>query len=116
MPLAPGRQQACGMKKTIVSFIGALALLAPAPASAAARVLDLASPGTTEAATFVGVSADGSRVFSESFEPLVAEDTDSSVDVDQLAGGTPTLLADRQKAGPDEEKSAAYEHASADGS
>src|SRR4051812_45469884 len=115
MPHAAGRQQACGMKKTIVSFIGALALLAPATGSAADRVLDLASPGTTQAATFVGVSADGSRVFIESFEQLVAEDTDSSVDVYQLAGGTPTLLSDRQKAGPDEEKPATFEHTSADG-
>src|SRR4051812_37829930 len=116
MPHAAGRQQACGMKKTIVSVIGALALLAPATATAADRVLDIVSVGTTQAATFVGVSADGSRVFIESFEPLVAEDTDAQVDVYQLAGGTPTLLSDRQKAGPDEEKPATFEHASADGS
>src|SRR3954469_8397258 len=107
MPVAADRQQACGMKKTIAVAAGALAFLLTSmggTATAADRVLDIASVGTTQAATFVGVSADGSRVFIESFEPLVAEDTDTSVDVYQLAGGTPTLLSDRQKPGPDEEK------------
>ena len=44
-------------------------------------------------ASFRGTSDDGSRVFIETAEPLVASDTDSRIDVYERAGGATTLLS-----------------------
>jgi hypothetical protein len=44
-------------------------------------------------ADFVGASTDGSKVFFETSEKLLAADTDSNVDVYQRSGGTTTLLS-----------------------
>jgi hypothetical protein len=44
-------------------------------------------------ASFAGASSDGSDVFFETAEPLVAADTDTSPDVYERAGGTTTLIS-----------------------
>jgi Tol biopolymer transport system component len=59
---------------------------------------------------------DVTRVFFRPTEPLLAADTDSSQDIYERAGGVTTLLSDRQKAGPDEEKTINAQAHSEDGS
>ena len=44
-------------------------------------------------ASFIGASADASRVFFETSEPLVAADTDGAVDVYEREGGATTLVS-----------------------
>jgi hypothetical protein len=53
----------------------------------------VSAPGTGNfAASWEGNSSDGSRVFFETREPLVAGDTDSSIDVYERSGGTSKLV------------------------
>jgi hypothetical protein len=66
------------------------------------------------AASFKGASADGSRVFLETSEPLTTGDTDSNVDVYQRSAGTTTLLS-TGPAGGNGAKDAYFEGASTDG-
>src|SRR5436190_1162356 len=67
----------------IVSLLAAGALAAGGPAGSSA-VFD----------AFVdGVSADGSRVFFRTFEPMVSADTDMQMDTYERAGGQTTLLS-----------------------
>jgi hypothetical protein len=47
----------------------------------------------SQGASFRGASSDGSRVFVETEETLVASDTDSSVDVYERSGGSTTLAS-----------------------
>jgi hypothetical protein len=66
-------------------------------------------------AFFNGSSQDGSRVFFDTTEPLVSQDTDSSTDVYERAGGATTLIS----TGPGGGNGAffsAFQGASADGS
>ena len=65
-------------------------------------------------ALFRGVSTDGSRVFFESFERLVADDTDASSDIYERSGGQTTLLS-TGPAGGNGEIEADFYGASADG-
>jgi len=80
------------------------------------RVTTGPAGGNAEKSAFwVGSSEDGSRVFFDTQEPLVAQDTDSSTDIYQRAGGSTTLLS----TGPDGGNGAffsAFQGASADGS
>jgi hypothetical protein len=66
-------------------------------------------------ATFRGSSADGTRVFFTTSEPLVAGDTDSSGDVYERAGGVTTLLS-TGTAGGNGANDASFRGASSDGS
>jgi hypothetical protein len=63
---------------------------------------------------FGGVSADGTRVFFETDEKLVAADTDAFYDVYQRAGGTTTLIS-TGPAGGNGNFDAGYRDVSADG-
>jgi hypothetical protein len=51
------------------------------------------SSGAAKAASFKRVSSDGSKVFFESSENLVAADTDGFTDVYERSGGTTTLIS-----------------------
>jgi hypothetical protein len=62
-----------------------------------------------------GNSADGSRVFWTTTEPLLSTDADDEFDVYERAGTTTTLVSDRAQAGADADKSATFEGASLDG-
>src|SRR5687767_5600456 len=66
-------------------------------------------------ATFRGASSDGTRIFVETAEPLVAADGDAVQDVYERSGGTTKLVSDRVRAGADSGDSASYAGASADG-
>ncbi len=81
-------------------------------------VSDRVQPGADAAvaALFGGASADGTRVFFNTTEPLVAADGDATYDVYQHAGGQTTLLSDRVQAGADAAEHASFRGASADGS
>ena len=75
-----------------------------------------AKKAVAEEAEYAGGSSDGSRVFFETAEPLVAGDTDESVDVYERSGGVTTLLS----VGPEGEEGqgphdAQFAGASADG-
>jgi hypothetical protein len=66
-------------------------------------------------AFFNGSSQDGARVFFDTTEPLIAQDTDSSTDIYERSGGTTTLIS----TGPDGGNGtffSAFQGASADGS
>jgi hypothetical protein len=65
-------------------------------------------------AFFVGASADGTRVFFITAEPLVAADTDASVDVYERSGGTTKRVSAGQIKG-NGAFGASFEGASADG-
>ena len=69
----------------------------------------------TISSQFRGASADGSRVFFQSNEQLVAADTDTRMDVYERAGGVTTLLTTGPTGG-NGNFSAAFNAASADGS
>jgi hypothetical protein len=64
--------------------------------------------------SFGGVSADGTRVFIETDEQLVASDTDAAFDVYERAGGTTTLLSTGPSGG-NGNFDAGYRDISADG-
>ena len=66
-------------------------------------------------ANFAGASEDGSKIFFATTESLVAQDTDSSLDVYLRSGGTTTLVSTGQING-NGEFSAALHGVSADGS
>jgi hypothetical protein len=67
-------------------------------------------------AGFRGASSDGSRVFFNTDEPLLAEDGDEHGDLYERSGGTTTLLSDRKQPGPDAlNEPAHFEDASDDG-
>ncbi len=71
-------------------------------------------PGTF-VATSEGITPDGARIYFETTEPLVAEDTDSQTDVYVRSGGVTTLLS----TGPDGgngAKPASFDGVSSDGS
>jgi hypothetical protein len=74
-----------------------------------------AGPDGADSALFDGASADGSRVFFSTNEPLVESDGEASSDVYERAAGATTLLSDRVQPGADEAKSATFNGASADG-
>src|SRR4051812_24756393 len=105
------------MKITLAVLAAALALLVPATASAADRVLDLLPVGTNVSVLFEGESADGSRVFVQTTEALVPEDGDSMVDLYEIVNGAPpVLLSDRVQPGPDAlDGQAKFKAASPDG-
>jgi hypothetical protein len=82
----------------------AVALLLGISATASARTTFLASTGPAggngaNSATFVGASFDGSRLFFETSESLVAADADSQVDVYERRGGITTLVSVSDTAG-----------------
>src|SRR3954447_6425631 len=79
---------------------------------------DRVQPGVDapSGAQFKGASADGSRVFFSTDEPLVSEDGDTSPDVYERSGGTTKLLTKRVQGGSDANLAAFFEGASADGS
>ena len=64
--------------------------------------------------SFAGLSADGTRVFFETAEKLVAADTDANTDVYERAGGTTSLLS-TGPAGGNGTHRAAFRAASSDG-
>src|SRR5262245_36710114 len=66
-------------------------------------------------AKFAGALADGSRVFFTTAEPLVTDDTDSSVDVYERSGGQTTLVS-TGPAGGNGAVDASFDGASANGS
>jgi hypothetical protein len=110
----------------LVVVAGLAACLATAPARAADATLELVStsplaggPDSADAvsgsATSLGLSADGSRVFFSTVEPLVEADTDGAQDVYQRTGGVTTLLSDRVQAGADAETPATLAGRSLDG-
>jgi hypothetical protein len=99
----------------------ALVSLAALPAAAGADPLtEVQSTGpnggnATISAQYRGASADGTKVFFQSSEQLVAADTDTTMDVYERSNGTTTLLS----IGPDggnAAKSATFVAASQDGS
>jgi hypothetical protein len=63
-------------------------------------------------ATTLGASDDGSHVYFDTKEHIVAADTDASFDIYDATGGTPTLVSGGGAAGPD----AFFDTASGDGS
>lgn len=77
---------------------------------------DRQQPGSDLAAdaTFEGATADGSRVFISTAEPLTSADTDAMGDVYMRSGTTTTLLSDGPSA-TDPALGAFFEGASADG-
>jgi hypothetical protein len=119
MPLEAGPPETRTMRYGIAILLGALALMVPMAGSAAAdhNLTDLVTVGTADTALVSGSSADGSRVYVETVEPLVSEDGDTGQDLYVFGGGVPTLLSDRVQAGPDAaNKFAEFVGASADGS
>src|SRR5438067_6452937 len=79
-----------------VAVLGALAW--PGAARADQRSTEQQSVGPnggngTLASNYRGASADGTRVFFQTTESLVAADTDSSMDVYERSNGTTTLLS-----------------------
>jgi hypothetical protein len=66
-------------------------------------------------ALFSGASADGSRVYFNTVEPLVSADTDTAVDVYERAGGLTTLISTGPTGG-NGTFDALFKGASADGS
>ncbi|HEU0336775.1 MAG TPA: hypothetical protein VFR43_09490 [Gaiellaceae bacterium] len=82
---------------TTLALCGALlATAGSAGASHAVLTLDSIGPAGGNGPFnpfFAAVSADGSRVFVETDEPLVAADTDAFLDVYERSGGTTTLVS-----------------------
>lgn len=78
--------------------------------------ITLVSGGSADTSAFwVGSSEDGSRVFFDTQEPLVGQDTDASTDIYKRAGGSTTLIS----TGPDGGNGAvfsAFQGTTADGS
>src|SRR3954451_17345678 len=80
--------------------VASLAALCAAPAGADTLGLDLVSDSPMAGgadsmdATGTQASADGTRVFFTTKEPLVAEDTDAETDVYERAAGATTLVSD----------------------
>jgi RTX calcium-binding nonapeptide repeat (4 copies) len=108
-----------------VAVAAALLALSAAPASADHVTLDLTSTGpqaggSDSAEAFAGsyygppTSADGTRVYFSTAEPLVAADTDDVRDVYSRAGGVTTLISDGQ-AVTDPANGVYFRGASADG-
>ena len=97
----------------------ATVVLIPAGASAEPGITSQLSVGPAGGnaalpSEFEGSSADGGRVFFTTYEPLVAEDTDSNKDVYERAGSTTTLLSVGPAAG-NGDFDVSYEGASEDG-
>ena len=82
-----------------------------------ALVSDRVQPGADleTAAQCQAMSADGDRIHFMTDEPLVVDDTDTSDDVYERAGGVTRLLSDRQQAGADGASDVDFEDASTDG-
>lgn len=110
----------------LVAAVLATAAIAAAPAHAADATLDLMSTGplaggpdsadaVSGSATSLGLSADGSRVYFSTVEPLVDADGDTAQDVYERAGGVTTLLSDRAQGGADAETPATLAGRSLDG-
>jgi hypothetical protein len=75
-----------------------MAILVPAAALALGAGPALGTDGSSEragesSAIFDGASSDGTIVFFETTESLVASDTDGSIDIYQRSGGTTTLVS-----------------------
>lgn len=92
----------------------------PSGAAANHSLTELQSTGpnggnATVSSQFRGASADGTRVFFQSTEPLVNTDTDASMDVFERSAGTTTLLSIGPNGG-NAAKSATFVAASQDGS
>jgi hypothetical protein len=81
----------------------------------ATRTLSLASPGTSDAVTYGGISADGTHAYYTTFESLAGDSDGGSRDVYQFAGGTTTLISTAAGFTP-EDFDADFHKASADGS
>jgi hypothetical protein len=73
------------------------------------------SDGGPYSATFGGASADGTRVFFETSEPLQLGDYDTAEDVYERAGGTTTRISTGPAGGNGDVSDATFEGASADG-
>jgi hypothetical protein len=107
--------------RTALGAIAALGVLVlPGPALANHSQIDLQSIGPAGGngafgANFRGSSADGTRVFFQTAEPLVSEDTDASMDVYERSGGTTTLVSTGPSGG-NGPNSAVFLAASSDGS
>jgi hypothetical protein len=102
----------------VVAALGALVLAAPALANHSLTELQSTGPAGGNglvAANFRGASADGTRVFLQTSEPLVSLDTDGSIDVYERSNGTTTLLSSGP-AGGNAANSATFLAASRDGS
>src|SRR6266545_1240428 len=79
-----------------IAALGMLVVAAPAFANHSLTELQSTGPvGGNGAlgANFRGASADGTKVFIQTTEPLVSLDTDASMDVYERAGGTTTLVS-----------------------
>src|SRR5215213_10528595 len=101
-----------------VASSAALACSAPALANHSLTELQSTGPigGTgLAAANFRGISADGTRVFLQTSEPLVSLDTDSAIDVYERANGATTLVS-LGPAGGNGANSSTFLAASQDGS
>lgn len=85
--------------RTALAAFTALGMLAlPGSTVASHNLTDLLSIGPAggngpTGANFRGASADGTRLFFQTSEALVAEDTDASMDVYERAGGITTLVS-----------------------
>src|SRR5947208_380045 len=112
---APACERKFNGSMVVVLALAALGSIAVQLADAADySVLELlsdrvqAGADADTAAEFNGASSDGTRVFFETTERLVAADTDSALDVYQRAGSTTTLISDRVQAGADADKNASF--------
>jgi hypothetical protein len=83
--------------------------------AAASALVALPATAFADTANFVGASSDGSRVFFDTPERLVAADTDSSTDIYQRAAGVTTLISTGPNGGNGANE-AFFNGASADGS
>jgi hypothetical protein len=80
----------------VIAFFAIVCALLPAAAVASeSRSLEQVSVGGAggPASNYKGSSADGTRVFFQTADSLVASDTDTSMDVYERAGGVTTLIS-----------------------
>jgi hypothetical protein len=110
-----------GVRNRLIGLAATLAMLAlAAPALANHGLTELQSTGpiggnAAAGANFRGASADGTKVFFQTTEPLVSLDTDASIDVYERSNGT-TALVSTGPTGGNGASSATFLAASQDGS